>query len=83
MKIRIADNLPMITATLNDGGVSLRFHVDALTVGELHVANFVIQAGNTDYGYEFDAILGFDFLLEVGAIVDFDRMEMRRKASQP
>jgi len=131
MKIRIADNLPMITATLNAGGVSLRFdkvlldtgsagtlfpfdrlrekgiqppphariremtgigagresvvefHVDALTVGELHVANFVIQAGNTDYGYEFDAILGFDFLLEVGAIVDFDRMEMRRKAAQP
>lgn len=31
----------------------------------------------------FDAILGFDFLLEVGATVDFDRMEMRRKASQP
>ncbi len=127
MKIRIADNLPIISATLNDGGVSLRFdkvlldtgsagtlfpfdmlrekgiqpppnariremtgigeggesvvefHVKSLTVGELHVANFAIQAGNTDYGYEFDAILGFDFLLAVRAIVDFDRMEMRHK----
>jgi hypothetical protein len=125
MRIRIADNLPIIAATLEDGGIRLRFdkvlldtgsvgtlfpfdilrdkgiqppsnariremtgigesvesvvefRVESLAVGELHVANFVIQAGNIDYGYEFDAILGFDFLLEVGAMVDFDRMEMR------
>ena len=56
MKIRIADNLPIITATLNDGGVSLRFDKVLLDTG---------SAGTL-----------FPF-------VDFDRIEMRRKASQP
>lgn len=55
----------------------VEFCVDALVVGELTVNDFSIQAGNTDYGYEFNAILGFDFLLETGAIVDLAQMEVR------
>ena len=62
------------------GGVEsvVEFCVDVLVVGELNATNFIVQVGNTDYGYEFDAILGFDFLLEARAILDFARMEMRR-----
>lgn len=60
------------------GETVVEFNVELLAVGELHAANFPIQAGSTDYGYGFTAILGFDFLREVGAIVDFDRMEIRR-----
>ena len=126
MKIRIADNLPIVTAILNDNGVSLQFdnvlldtgsagtlfpfdllrkhgiqpppnaliremsgigggvehviefHVESVTVGELYVTDFGIQAGNTDLGYEFNAILGFDFLLETKAAVDFAHMQIEQ-----
>jgi len=125
MKIRIGDNLPIITAILNDNGVSLKFdnvlldtgsagtffpfdllrkhgiqpppnaliremsgigggienviefHVESVSVGELCVTDFAIQAGNTDLGYEFNAILGFDFLLEAKAMIDFAHMQVQ------
>lgn len=62
------------------GGVEnvIEFHVESVTVGELCVTDFAIQAGNTDHGYEFNAILGFDFLLETKAMVDFAHMQIRQ-----
>ena len=62
------------------GGVEnvIEFQVESVTVGELCVLDFVIQAGNTDHGYEFNAILGFDFLLETKAMVDFAHMQIRQ-----
>ena len=37
---------------------------------------FVIEVGAMDYGFEIDGIIGMNFLQKVGAIVDFDQMEI-------
>ncbi len=61
------------------GGVEnvIEFHVESVSVGGLCVTDFTIQAGNTDLGYEFNAILGFDFLLEAKAMIDFAHMQIQ------
>jgi hypothetical protein len=51
--------------------------VDSLTVGSLQVNNFTIETGNVDYGFDFEAIIGFDFLQQSGAVIDLGSMEIR------
>jgi predicted aspartyl protease len=45
--------------------------IDSLAVGDLQVQNFEIEVGSMDYGFEFDGIIGMDFLITVGAVIDF------------
>ena len=53
--------------------------VDNLIVGTLQAGGFTIEAGNLDYGFDFDGILGFDFLQQTGAVIDLAAMEIRSK----
>lgn len=50
--------------------------VDKLVLGELDVADFTIEVGVMDYGFEIDGILGMDFLMEMGAIIDLAKMKI-------
>lgn len=50
--------------------------VDKLVLGESDVADFTIEVGVMDYGFEIDGILGMDFLIEMGAIIDLAKMEI-------
>lgn len=61
------------------GGVEFVFtkRVESLSVGELRADGFEIEVGAMDFGFEIDGILGMDFLIRVGAIVDLARLEMR------
>jgi hypothetical protein len=36
------------------------------------VANFKVQVGDMDYGFDLDGILGLDFLLQTRAMIDLD-----------
>ncbi len=40
--------------------------------------NFAIEVGAMDYGFAIDGIIGTDFLLQVGAVIDLSRLEIRR-----
>lgn len=51
--------------------------VDILKVGDLKVVRFEIEVGAMNYGFEMDGILGLDFLTQVGALIDLDRLELR------
>jgi hypothetical protein len=51
--------------------------IDGLTVGELQVGNFEIEVGAMEYGFEIDGIVGMDFLLQTGAVIDLTQMEIR------
>lgn len=51
--------------------------VAELKVGKLKVKGFEIEIGAMNYGFEMDGILGVDFLVTVGALIDLDRMELR------
>ena len=62
------------------GGAEFVFikRIDRLSVGELQVSDFDIEVGAMDYGFAIDGIIGTDFLLQVGAIIDLSRLEIRR-----
>ena len=50
--------------------------VDQLAVGELRASNFEIQVGAMQYGFDIDGIIGLDFLLRTGAVIDLRRLEL-------
>lgn len=51
-------------------------NVDNLQLGESEVTDFTIEVGVMDYGFDINGILGMDFLIETGAIIDLARMEI-------
>jgi hypothetical protein len=53
-------------------------YVDGIELGELQVTSFVVQVGAMDYGFQMDGILGADFLLQTGAVVDFKCLKFAR-----
>jgi hypothetical protein len=61
------------------GGVErvIEKQVDALEVGTLKISPFTIQMGAMDYGIPMDGILGADFLLQTGAVLDFDALKIK------
>jgi predicted aspartyl protease len=60
------------------GGAEFVFtkEVDCLSVGELQVNNFEIEVGAMDYGFEIDGIVGMNFLIQVGAVLDLGKLEI-------
>jgi len=53
---------------------------DELRVGDMSATRFEVQIGTMEYGFEINAILGFDFLTQVGAMIDLSRLELRKAA---
>ena len=62
------------------GGAEFVFskQVDRLSLGELRVRDFAIEVGAMDYGFTIDGIVGMDFLLQVGAVIDLSQLEVRQ-----
>lgn len=62
------------------GGAEFVFvkRIDRLSVGELQVSDFAIEVGAMDYGFAINGIVGTDFLLQVGAVIDLSRLEIHR-----
>ena len=60
------------------GGTEFVFtkRLDCLAVGELQINDFQIEVGAMDYGFDIDGIIGMDFLIQVGAIIDLAILEM-------
>ena len=63
------------------GGAEFVFvkEIERLVVGELQIDNFTIEVGAVDYGFSIEGILGMDFLIQVGAIVDLGAMTIYGK----
>ena len=55
--------------------------VDKLSVGNLEVNDFEVEVGAMAYGFSIEGIIGMDFLLQVGAIIDLTQMQLNRPAS--
>jgi len=47
-----------------------------VSLGHLQANNFKIEIGAMDYGFEFDGIVGMDFLLQTKAKIDCELLEM-------
>jgi hypothetical protein len=61
------------------GGTEYAFtkSLDLLALGEVEVPAFEIEVGAMDYGFPADGILGLDYLLQTGALIDLRRLELR------
>ncbi len=61
------------------GGTEYAFskRLDLLAVGDMETPNFEIEVGAMDYGFPADGILGLDYLLRVGALIDLQHLELR------
>jgi len=68
---------------LGVGGSEFVFskRVDSVSLGEMALSEFEVQVGAMDYGFPIQGILGMDFLLRVGAVIDLDSLEIRRTAA--
>jgi len=51
--------------------------VERLQVGNLSLADFEIEVGAMEYGFEVKGIIGADFFAATGAVIDFANMEIR------
>ncbi len=71
----------LISVVHGIGGVEfvVTKQIDLIGVDELATKNFTIEIGSMDYGFDFDGILGFDFLQQTGAVIDLAAMEIRSK----
>lgn len=58
------------------GGIEFVYkkNIGGIKLGNLLISNCIIEVGVTDYGFDINGIIGMDFLKEVGAIIDLDKM---------
>lgn len=58
------------------GGTELVFskRLDYLAMGDLGLVGFEVEIGALDYGFDFDGIVGVDFLMAVGAVIDLGNL---------
>lgn len=65
------------------GGAEFVFtkRLDRLSLGELQITDFEVEIGAMNYGFEIQGIIGMDFLIQIGAIIDLARLEIYRTTS--
>jgi hypothetical protein len=54
--------------------------LDSLSLGDLSLGSFPIQIGAMDYGFPIQGLIGLDFLMEAGAVIDLSDLEIYRRA---
>ena len=60
------------------GGTETVFvrQLDRLQIGHTFLDHFAVEIGGMDYGLPINGILGLDFLLAAGAIIDLSALEL-------
>ena len=52
--------------------------ITAIEVGGLKSSEIIVQLGKLDYSTSMNGILGFDFLLQTGAVIDLKALDIRK-----
>jgi len=50
--------------------------LDFLSLGELEQSDFQVQIGAMDYGFPIQGLIGLDFLMQAGAVIDLENLEI-------
>jgi len=60
------------------GGIEIVYErrIDALTIGDHTIHDFVIEVGGVDYGFDMNGILGMDALKQIKAIINLAEMKL-------
>lgn len=63
---------------LGVGGSEFAFskRIDEIAVGDLEAHGFAVEVSTMDYGFEIKGIVGTDFLVAVGAIINLRTLEL-------
>ncbi len=66
------------------GGTEVVFtrQVDRLRIGQYGIDHFEIEVGGMDYGFEMNGILGTDFLVQIGAIINLHQLNLQSPNSR-
>lgn len=56
--------------------------LDSLSFGDLSLSSFPIQIGAMDYGFPIQGLIGLDFLVQAGAIIDLANLEIIAKRGE-
>jgi hypothetical protein len=54
--------------------------LEGVAVGDMEVRGFEVQVGAMNYGFPVQGIIGLDFLLQVRAMIDLNRLELSAQA---
>jgi hypothetical protein len=75
-----ADPGDTIYRVVGIGGAEYVFSkkVDMLSVGHLQVRDFTMEFGAMRYGFALDGIVGLDFILETGAVIDLMHLDIHQ-----
>lgn len=72
-----------VTQTIQGvGGLEFVYikNIDQISIhDEIAIQNFNVELGSMDYGLEIDGIIGYDFMKEVGLIIDLQRLSLSLK----
>lgn len=72
-----------VTQTIQGvGGLEFVYtkNIDQISIhNEIVIQNFNVELGSMDYGLEIDGIIGYDFMKEVGLIIDLQRLSLSLK----
>ena len=66
------------------GGIELVFmrNLDSLRVGDNSVQDFEVDVGGMDYARDINGILGMNFLLKTGAVIDLRQLTLEFEAQK-
>ena len=53
--------------------------IGRITLRAIQINDFIIEVGAMDYGFEIDGIIGMDFLIQAGAVIDLNCLVIKEK----
>ncbi len=72
----IAEENDMIYRISGVGGSEFVFSktVDSIKIGQAEIRDFPLEVGAMNYGFDLDGIIGLDFLQQIKAIINIDKL---------
>lgn len=67
------DDIPQARRGIGGIEYALEKSVDKIELGGFVISNFVFDMSAVEYGEGIDGLLGFDFLQQVGAVIDLKK----------
>jgi len=61
------------------GGIEFVYtkSIDKIAISkEITISNFLVELGSMNYGFELDGIIGYDFMKEVGLVIDLKQFNI-------
>jgi predicted aspartyl protease len=70
--------MDMLHTVRGIGGTEVVFtrQVDHLQIDQQRLSQFQIEIGGMDYGFDISGILGMDFLIQAGAVINLRNLEL-------